>query len=69
MGNGQNQPSGAHLAKCPTGILGLDEITEGGLPQGRPTLIKKLPVPLRRIIGDLSDTDRVLLGLDLRPRD
>lgn len=30
-----------------------------------PTLIKRLPAPLRRIIGDLSDTDRVLLGLDL----
>ncbi len=34
-----------------------------------PTLIKKLPAPLRRIIGDLSSKDRVLLGLDLRPRD
>ncbi len=33
-----------------------------------PTLIRKLPLPLRRLIGDLSDTDRVLLGLDLRPR-
>lgn len=33
-----------------------------------PTLIKKLPVPLRTLIGDLSDTDRVLIGLDLRPR-
>jgi len=31
-----------------------------------PTLIKKLPLPLRRIIGDLSNTERVLLGLDLR---
>ena len=30
-----------------------------------PTLIKKLPAPLRRIVGDLSDTDRVLAGLDL----
>jgi len=30
-----------------------------------PTLIKKLPLPLRRIIGDLSDTDRVLVALDL----
>jgi circadian clock protein KaiB len=30
-----------------------------------PTLIKKLPLPLRRIIGDLSDTARVLVGLDL----
>lgn len=33
-----------------------------------PTLIKKLPSPLRRIIGDLSDTEKVLLGLDLIPR-
>jgi circadian clock protein KaiB len=32
-----------------------------------PTLVKKLPLPLRRIIGDLSNTERVLVGLDLRP--
>jgi circadian clock protein KaiB len=31
-----------------------------------PTLIKKLPTPLRRIVGDLSNKDRVLLGLDIR---
>ena len=31
-----------------------------------PTLVKKLPAPLRRLIGNLSDTERVLLGLDLR---
>jgi circadian clock protein KaiB len=31
-----------------------------------PTLVKKLPQPLRRFIGDLSDKERVLLGLDLR---
>lgn len=31
-----------------------------------PTLIKKLPLPLRRIIGDLSNRERVLIGLDLR---
>ncbi|HLF20012.1 MAG TPA: circadian clock KaiB family protein [Bacteroidota bacterium] len=31
-----------------------------------PTLIKKLPLPLRRFIGDLSDTERILLGLDLQ---
>ncbi len=30
-----------------------------------PTLIKKLPAPLRRFIGDLSQTERILLGLDL----
>ncbi len=33
-----------------------------------PTLVRKLPPPLRRIIGDLSDTERVLVGLDLRRR-
>lgn len=129
------------LLKSPTGITGLDEITGGGLPAGRPTLvcaaafeaaaggsddsryvlrlyvtgttphstraimnipkiceehlhgrydlevvdisqnpalaegeqiiaaptlIKKLPLPLRRFIGDLSQTERILLGLDLR---
>lgn len=32
-----------------------------------PTLIKKLPVPLRRFIGDLSETEKILLGLDFRP--
>jgi circadian clock protein KaiB len=33
-----------------------------------PTLLKKLPLPLRRIIGDLSDREQVLTELDLRPR-
>ncbi len=32
-----------------------------------PTLIKKLPLPLRKFIGDMTNTDRILLGLDLRP--
>jgi circadian clock protein KaiB len=32
-----------------------------------PTLVRKLPVPVRKIIGDLSDTERVLIGLDLKP--
>lgn len=31
-----------------------------------PTLIKKLPLPLRRFIGDMSDTERIVLGLDIR---
>src|SRR5512135_1993573 len=34
-----------------------------------PTLIKKLPLPLRKFIGDLSDSERILLGLDLRPKE
>ena len=33
-----------------------------------PTLIKRLPPPLRQLIGDLSDRERVLIGLDLQPR-
>jgi circadian clock protein KaiB len=33
-----------------------------------PTLVRKLPVPIRKIIGDLSNTERVLVGLDIRPR-
>ena len=34
-----------------------------------PTLIKKLPLPLRRLIGDMSDEERVLVGLDILPRE
>jgi circadian clock protein KaiB len=34
-----------------------------------PTLIKKLPLPLRRMVGDLSNKERVLFGLDLRKGD
>ncbi len=34
-----------------------------------PTLLKELPVPLRRIIGDLSDEGRVLIALGLEPKD
>lgn len=33
-----------------------------------PTLIKELPEPLRRIIGDMSSTEKILVGLDLRPK-
>ncbi|MBS1190975.1 MAG: circadian clock KaiB domain protein [Rhodocyclaceae bacterium] len=33
-----------------------------------PTLVRKLPEPMKKIIGDLSNTERVLVGLQLRPR-
>ena len=33
-----------------------------------PTLVRRLPAPIRKIIGDLSNTERVLIGLDLVPR-
>ncbi len=34
-----------------------------------PTLVRKLPPPLKKIIGDLSNTERVLVGLDIKPID
>lgn len=42
-------------------------LAEGDQIVATPTLIRKLPVPLRRFIGDLSDKEKVLFGLDLRP--
>jgi circadian clock protein KaiB len=33
-----------------------------------PTLVRRLPSPMRKIIGDLSNSERVLVGLDIRPR-
>jgi circadian clock protein KaiB len=32
-----------------------------------PTLVRRLPEPIRKLVGDLSDTERALVGLDLRP--
>jgi circadian clock protein KaiB len=34
-----------------------------------PTLVRRLPEPMKKIIGDLSNTERVLVGLDIRPSD
>ena len=42
------------------------KLAEGEQIIAAPTLIKKLPLPLRRFIGDMSQTKRILLGLDLR---
>ncbi len=42
-------------------------LIQGEQISAAPTLIKKLPKPLRRLVGDMSDRERVLLGLDLRP--
>ena len=43
------------------------ELAEGEQIVAAPTLIKKLPLPLRQLIGDLNDIERVLAGLDLLP--
>lgn len=41
-------------------------LAEGAQIIAAPTLIKKLPLPLRRFIGDMSQTEKILFGLDLR---
>lgn len=50
-------------------VLERPQLAEDEKILATPTLIKNLPPPLRRIIGDLSDTEKVLLGLDLRPNE
>lgn len=47
-------------------VLERPQLAEDEKIMATPTLIKELPPPLRRIIGDLSDTEKVLLGLELR---
>ena len=44
------------------------KVAEGEQIIAAPTLIKKLPLPQRRFIGDMSKPDRILLGLDLRQK-
>jgi len=62
---------------CEENLLGryeldvIDLYQQPQLAQGEqiiavPTLIRKLPLPLRRIIGDMSNTERVLVGLDIQ---
>jgi circadian clock protein KaiB len=48
-------------------LLKNPKLAQGDQILAIPTLVRKLPEPMRKIIGDLSDTDRVLVGLDLRP--
>jgi len=43
------------------------ELARGDQILAIPTLVRKLPEPVRKIIGDLSNEERVLVGLDLRP--
>ena len=43
------------------------QLAEGDQILAIPTLVRRLPTPLRKVIGDLSNTERVLVGLDLRP--
>jgi circadian clock protein KaiB len=49
-------------------LLENPQLAEGDQILAIPTLVRRLPEPVRKIIGDLSNTERVLVGLDLRPR-
>jgi circadian clock protein KaiB len=50
-------------------LLERPHLSKGDQILAIPTLVRKLPKPMRKIIGDLSNTERVLVGLDLRPAD
>jgi len=50
-------------------LLEQPQLSKGDQILAIPTLVRKLPQPVRKIIGDLSDTERVLVGLDLRRAD
>jgi circadian clock protein KaiB len=61
-----------HLAGCYTieivDLLENPKLAQGDQILAIPTLVRKLPEPIKKIIGDLSNTERVLVGLDLRER-
>jgi circadian clock protein KaiB len=50
-------------------LLENPQLAQGDQILALPTLVRKLPPPVRKIIGDLSNTERVLVGLDVRPRE
>ena len=49
-------------------LLVTPQLAAGDQIVALPTLVRRLPPPLKRIIGNLSDTERVLVGLDIRPK-
>jgi len=49
-------------------LLENPQLAEGDKIIAIPTLVRKLPEPLRKVIGDLSDTEKTLVGLQLKPK-
>ena len=49
-------------------LLKKPQLARGDQILAIPTLVRRLPSPMKKIIGDLSDTERVLVGLDLVPK-
>jgi circadian clock protein KaiB len=62
----QHHPGAYHIEVVD--LLKNPQLAKGDQILALPTLVRKLPEPIRKIIGDLSDTERVLIGLDLKPR-
>jgi circadian clock protein KaiB len=48
-------------------LMETPQLAKGDQILAIPTLVRKLPPPLKKMIGDLSNTERVLVGLDIRP--
>jgi circadian clock protein KaiB len=48
-------------------LLKQPQLAKGDQILALPTLVRRLPEPIRKLVGDLSDTERALVGLDLRP--
>ena len=61
-----------HLAgRCELDVIDLYQqptLAQGEQIVAVPTLIKKLPAPLRKVIGSMADKEKILVGLDLKPR-
>ena len=49
-------------------LLERPQLARGDQILALPTLVRRLPEPIRKLVGDLSDVERALVGLDLRPR-
>jgi circadian clock protein KaiB len=66
-----NRICGEHLQGLYTieviDLLEYPQLAEGDQILAVPTLVRRLPEPIKKIIGDLSNEDRVLVGLDIRP--
>ncbi len=57
----------ARVRESQADLLENPQLARGDQIVAVPTLVRRLPEPIKKIIGDLSNTERVLVGLDLRP--
>ncbi len=62
----ENMPGKYHIEVVD--LVKNPQLAKGDQILAVPTLVRKLPPPMKKIIGDLSSTVRVLVGLDLRPK-